>query len=450
MSSDKLEGALILENFGIDATPPEWSVSRVEDILQKERGISVGVMYPGEHCHGGVPLLKVVDVRNNWISSTPDFRISPEKHWEYRRTELEGGELLITLVGQNSCQTAIVPDRMKGWNAARAIAVTRIDPVKACNLFVKYALQTPALQLLMKNWSNTTVQETLNLKEIRRIPLPMPPIAEQKAIAHILGTLDDKIELNRKISETLEAMAKALFKSWFVDFDPVRAKAGGRPTGLPAEISDLFPDSFDDSELGEIPSGSEVGCLSDCCEITMGQSPPGDTYNEVGEGLPFYQGKTDFGFRFPGRRVYCSAPTRQTSMGATLISVRAPVGSANIAREVCSIGRGIAALKSRQSADSFVYYLVGTLQGVFESYNSEGTVFGAINGKDLASIQIVVPSTEAIAAFNFQCLPMDESIQSNTLETEHLTTVRDTLLPKLISGELRIPDAERMLEEAGV
>ncbi len=273
---------------------------------------------------------------------------------------------------------------------------------------------------------------------------------ERTTIAHILGTLDDKIELNRKTNETLEAMAKALFKSWFVDFDPVRAKAEGCPTGLPVEISNLFPDSFDDSELGEIPSGWKVGCLSDCCEITMGQSPPGDTYNEVGDGLPFYQGKTDFGFRFPGRRVYCSSPTRQASIGATLISVRAPVGSANIAREACSIGRGIAALKSRQSADSFVYYLIGTLQGVFESYNSEGTVFGAINGKDLASIHVVAPSTEAINAFNSKCLPMDESIQSNTLETEHLTFIRDTLLPKLISGEIRIPDAERMLEEVGV
>ena len=290
----------------------------------------------------------------------------------------------------------------------------------------------------------------VNRNHLHELSASIPPVEEQKAIAHILGTLDGKIELNRKTNETLEAMAKAIFKSWFVDFDPVRAKAEGRPTGLPDEISDLFPDSFEESELGEIPSGWEAGCLSDCCEITMGQSPPGDTYNEAGDGLPFYQGKTDFGFRFPGRRVYCSAPTRQASIGATLISVRAPVGSVNIAREVCSIGRGIAALKSRHSADSFVYYLVGTLQRVFESYNSEGTVFGAINGKDLASIQIVAPSTEAIAAFNSQCLPMDESIQSNTLETEYLTTIRDALLPKLISGEIRIPDAERMLEEVGV
>jgi type I restriction enzyme S subunit len=299
---------------------------------------------------------------------------------------------------------------------------------------------------LFSEVGHTSTFDYVSLTQQRTLPVVIPEIRLQRHIAHILGTLDDKIELNRKTNETLEAMAKALFKSWFVDFDPVRAKAEGRPTGLPSEISDLFPDSFEDSELGEIPSGWRVGCLSDCCEITMGQSPPGDTYNEDGDGLPFYQGKTDFGFRFPGRRIYCSSPTRQASIGATLISVRAPVGSANIAREICSIGRGIAALKSRQSADSFVYYLIGTLQNVFESYNSEGTVFGAINGKDLASIQVVSPSIEAITAFNSQCLSMDESIIINTLETDYLTAVRDTLLPKLISGKLRIPDAEKLLE----
>jgi type I restriction enzyme S subunit len=325
------------------------------------------------------------------------------------------------------------------------------EGVEVDSRYFSYLLSTlDAQQSLIQIATSSGGQANLSTKQLLDFEVLVAPPADQKAIAHILGTLDDKIELNRKTNETLEAMAKALFKSWFVDFDPVRAKAEGRPTGLPGEISDLFPDSFEDSELGEIPSGWRVGCLSDCCEITMGQSPPGDTYNEDGDGLPFYQGKTDFGFRFPGRRVYCSSPTRQASIGATLISVRAPVGSANIAREVCSIGRGIAALKSRQSADSFIYYLIGTLQGVFESYNSEGTVFGAINGKDLASIQVVAPSTEAIAPFNSQCLPMDELIQSNTLETEHLTTIRDTLLPKLISGEIRIPDAEKMLEEVGV
>jgi type I restriction enzyme S subunit len=389
--------------------------------------------------------------------------LTPSDFGDLRKVEITGRRLSKT--GTDRMSKILVPSGVGisciGWQMGKAVLIDQptitnqqinsiiISAEHIDKCFVYYSLSTRRNEFftLGSGGSRTPI---LNKTDFGNLDFLLPQVSEQKAIAHILGTLDDKIELNRKTNETLEAMAKALFKSWFVDFDPVRAKAEGRPTGLPAEISDLFPDSFEDSELGEIPSGWKVGCLSDCCEITMGQSPPGDTYNDEGDGLPFYQGKTDFGFRFPGRRIYCSSPTRQASIGATLISVRAPVGSANIAREVCSIGRGIAALKSRQSADSFIYYLIGTLQGVFESYNSEGTVFGAINGKDLASIHIVAPSTEAIAAFNSQCLPMDESIQSNTLETEHLTTIRDTLLPKLISGEIRIPDAEKMLEEVGV
>ena len=128
----------------------------------------------------------------------------------------------------------------------------------------------------------------------------LSPLEEQRAIARVLGALDDKIELNRRMSETLEEMARALFRSWFVDFDPVRAKADGRPSGLQHDLDALFPASFEASEMGRIPAGWEVKTLGDAFRITMGQSPPGDTYNQDGGGLPFYQGRTDFGFRFPG------------------------------------------------------------------------------------------------------------------------------------------------------
>jgi type I restriction enzyme S subunit len=397
----------------------------------------------------GIPTITAANVKSGRIDMSTASYVSEET---YRAWTTRGfpqvGDVLITTEAPVG-EVAPFPGDQTYLITRRVFAMRGKEGVLDSN-YLLYTCLSPVVQdELASRIRGSTVPRVLKT-DILGLRIPLPQLPEQRAIAHILGTLDDKIELNRKTNETLEAMARALFQSWFVDFDPVRAKAEGLSTGLPDEISELFPDSFEDSELGEIPSGWKVGCLSDCCEIIMGQSPPGDTYNEDGEGLPFYQGKTDFGFRFPGRRVYCSSPTRQASIGATLISVRAPVGSANIAREVCSIGRGIAALKSRQSADSFIYYLVGTLQGVFESYNSEGTVFGAINGKDLASIQIVAPSTEAIAAFNSECLPMDESIQSNTLETDYLTTIRDTLLPKLISGEIRIPDAERMLEEVGV
>jgi type I restriction enzyme S subunit len=136
------------------------------------------------------------------------------------------------------------------------------------------------------------------------------------------------------MSETLEATARALFKSWFVDFDPVRAKAEGRDTLLPQHLADLFQGSFVDSELGEIPKRWEIGSVDSEFNLTMGQSPPGETYNNSGVGLPFYQGRTDFGFRFPSRRIYCTAPTRFARPGDTLVSVRAPVGDINMATDV--------------------------------------------------------------------------------------------------------------------
>jgi type I restriction enzyme S subunit len=423
----------------------EWRTVQLSEVASEVTVGFVGTMAT-EYIDHGIPFLRSLNVDRFKINSSDIRYISRDFHSRISKSRLKPGDVVIVRTGKpGTC--AVIPEELLESNCSDLVIVRCGSEI--FNRFLCYYVNSAATNHIAAHLVGA-VQQHFNVASAKTMEIPLPPIQEQKAIAHILGTLDDKIELNRKTNETLEAMAKALFKSWFVDFDPVRAKAKGRPTGLPADISDLSPYSLEDSELGEIPTGWRVGCLSDCCEITMGQSPPGDTYNEDGDGLPFYQGKTDFGFRFPGRRIYCSSPTRQASIGATLISVRAPVGSANIAREICSIGRGIAALKSRQSADSFVYYLIGTLQNVFESYNSEGTVFGAINGKDLASIQVVSPSIEAITVFNSQCLSMDESIITNTLETDYLTAVRDTLLPKLISGEIRIPDAEKLLEEAGI
>ncbi len=183
--------------------------------------------------------------------------------------------------------------------------------------FLKYVLLAERSAFL--RFASGTTHQTIYFPEVKAFNVCLPPLPEQRAIAHILGTLDDKIELNRRMNETLEAMARALFKSWFVDFDPVRAKAEGRDPGLPQPLADLFPDSFEDSELGEIPRGWRVGCVDDEFDLTMGQSPPGDTYNEAGDGLPFYQGRTDFGFRFPTRRVYCLDSSSKCN---TLLKVR--------------------------------------------------------------------------------------------------------------------------------
>ncbi|MCY4172934.1 MAG: restriction endonuclease subunit S [Cyanobacteria bacterium MAG CAR3_bin_5] len=276
----------------------------------------------------------------------------------------------------------------------------------------------------------------------------LPPLPEQKAIAHVLSTIDDKIELNRQMNETLEAMAKTLFKSWFVDFDPVRAKAEGRSTGLPDEISALFPDSFEDSELGEIPRGWGVATLGKIMEITMGQSPPGSTYNQAGEGLPFYQGRSDFQFRHPRKRVFCSEPSRVAQPMTTLMSVRAPVGSLNVADQICCIGRGVAALQSIDGLNSYAYYLMDSLQEMLQSYNSEGTVFGAINKKDLASLKVLKCELAISKAFNDIVASIDGRISLSVNESKVLTSLRDSLLPRLISGELKVPGIEKTMEVA--
>lgn len=280
------------------------------------------------------------------------------------------------------------------------------------------------------------------------LDLDVPTLSEQKTIANILGTLDDKIELNRRMSETLEAMARALFKSWFVDFDPVRAKMEGRDTGLPGHIADLFPSRLVDSELGEIPEGWEVACVDDEFALTMGQSPPGETYNEIGEGMPFYQGRADFESRFPKRRVYCTVPTRFAKAGDTLISVRAPVGDINMASEDCAIGRGVAAARHKSGSCSYTFQFMLGLENVFARFEAEGTVFGSISKKDFHSLACVAPTFSIVSCFEKLLAPMDRQIYTQTFESRTLTSLRDALLPKLISGEMRIKDVEKFIWRA--
>lgn len=283
---------------------------------------------------------------------------------------------------------------------------------------------------------------SLNTDLLENVEVIVPPLPEQRAIASILGALDDKIELNRQMNRTLEAVAQALFKSWFVDFDPVWAKKEGRqPFGMDADTAALFPDEFEESELGLIPAGWRVVPLGEEFNITMGQSPPGNTYNEVGQGIPFYQGCRDFMFRYPLRRVYCTAPTRFARDGDTLVSVRAPVGNINMAIEPCAIGRGLAAVRHKGDGRSYTYLSMTFLKDFFAIFESHGTVFGSLSKKDFQGPSVCAPATEVINRFEQIVEPIDSQIENNELETLTLAALRDTLLPKLLSGELRVPTA---------
>lgn len=321
--------------------------------------------------------------------------------------------------------------------------VTRVQP-RFLYHFLTSTQITSWLQHLAESRSGTFPQITFD--QVAELELILPPLPTQTEITGFLDAINDKIELKRRMNETLEAITQALFKSWFVNFDPVRAKAEGRDPGLPKPIANLFPDSFGDTELGEIPDGWVAGRVDDEFDLTMGQSPPGDTYNELGEGIPFFQGRTDFGSRFPTRRVYCTAPTRLAKTGDTLISVRAPVGDINMASEDCAVGRGVAAARHKSGSRSYTYQFMRSLEDVFEHFEGEGTVFGSIGKKDFHAIPCVIPPRELVVEYERLMAPIDDSINNNDCESRTLACLRDTLLPKIISGELRIAVEERVAE----
>ena len=272
--------------------------------------------------------------------------------------------------------------------------------------------------LNISSYVTGAAQPKLNQDNLKRISIYLPNKNEQDIIAGILSSLDAKIETNNKLNEKLEEMAQAIFKSWFVDFEPFKDKP------------------FHETELGMIPEGWEVGSLSDIATITMGQSPCGTSYNENGEGIIFYQGRKEFGFRFPSIRLYTTAPSRFAEVGSTLMSVRAPVGDINMALLRCCIGRGVASIKSNCDCDSYIYYLMKSLKKRFDIYNGEGTVFGSVGRDTLRGMLITIPPSSVISDFEMNISKIDSRIKTNELESQRLAYLRDTLLPRLMSGEL--------------
>ena len=334
-----------------------------------------------------------------------------------------------------------------GHGSTEFIVLSGIED-KTDNLFVYYLARDPSLRTFaIHSMQGSTGRQRVDADSLRLFEFSLPPIEKQRRIAHILGTLDDKIKLNRQMNETLEATARAIFKSWFVNFDPVKAKVEGRkPPCMDAETAALFPSAFKDSALGKIPDRWQVATIDDDFNLVMGQSPPGSTYNEDGEGLLFYQGRKDFGFRYPTQRVYCTAPKRFAEKGDTLVSVRAPVGDINMASEKCSIGRGVATIRHKTRSRSYTYYTMQSLQEIFSRYEAEGTVFGSISKTDFQTLSYLRPPDEIVEAFERLVHPLDQTIENNENESRTLAQTRDTLLPKLLSGEIRVDEANEILE----
>ena len=274
-----------------------------------------------------------------------------------------------------------------------------------------YYLATSAWfrNIAIKSMVGSSGRQRVQQSVLDDLVLNVPPLEEQKKISSFLCVLDLKIALNNEINDNLQQQAKSLYEEMFLN----------------------NPDA-------DMVSGT----LSDIATITMGQSPSGSSYNEESVGEIFYQGQAEFGFRFPTRRLFTTEPKRMAEPGDVLLSVRAPVGDLNVAYEKCCIGRGLGAIHSKTGDSSFMLYTMFALKPQLDVFNGEGTVFGSINRNGLSNLPVNIPSAEEIAKFEATVRPMDNLIRTNYEEICRLQSIRDSLLPKLMSGEIDVSDIQ--------
>ena len=422
----------------IESTKAEWREEPFAQVLAEP--VRNGV-YKRKEFHGsGVKIVNMGELFAHPRLHDVDMRRVQLSDSEQRRFNVQVGDLLFarrSLVAEGAGKCSVVLEVNEPTGFESSIIRGRPDPAKVDSLFLYYYFNSPDGLHALDTIRRQVAVAGITSKDLAQLTVPVPPLPEQRAIAGILGALDDKIELNRRMNRTLEAMARAVFQDWFVDFGPVRAKQEGRQPYLPPELWALFPERLAPTELGEAPEGWAVKLLGDCYNLTMGQSPPGNTYNDHGEGLPFFQGSTDFGAKFPANRKYCAAPNRIAESGDTLVSVRAPVGALNMAWEKCCIGRGVAALGHKSGSSSFTYYSTWAMQSEFQQYEQTGTVFGSITKKQFETLPVMSPTAELVNAFESFALPLEQRQRANTAESRALAALRDALLPRLVSGEVK-------------
>lgn len=385
-----------------------------------------------------IRLCNFVDVYYNWAITTAQhdsFMLATARPNEISKFKLKKGQVALTKDSETRDDIGIptyiaddFDDVILGYHCALVTPNKDILDGHYLNalLHTDYAKKYFAC-----NASGSGQRYALSVEALNSFPVPIIPLHEQKQIGEIFSALDKKIELNKRINQNLEALAKQLYDYWFVQFD------------FPDENGRPYKSSggkmvWNDKLKREIPKGWDDGILIDIANITMGQSPDGSSYNEVGEGMLFYQGSTDFGMRFPSVRQYTTAPSRFAKKGDILMSVRAPVGSINIANNDCCIGRGLSAINSKLDSISHLYYILNDLRIAFDQRNAAGTTFGSITKEDLYSLPIIIPSDEVIRAFDKICSPMFDRQMILGEEIDILTKQRDELLPHLMNGQVSV------------
>lgn len=297
--------------------------------------------------------------------------------------------------------------------------------------FLYYALFRDDFFNYVMQGSKGTKMPRGDKNQIMGFSIPDLSKADQSNIATLLEAIDAKIELNNLINSQLESLAKTLYDYWFVQFD--FPDANGKPYKTYSGRME-----YNATLNREIPEKWSVKCLYEIANITMGQSPDGESYNEDGKGSVFFQGSTDFGWLFPTIRQYTTSPVRMAKQGDILLSVRAPVGDMNIAGNDCCIGRGLAALNSNSGYDGFLFYVMKYFKQVFDRRNSEGTTFGSITKEDLFSLKLVYPTDEVLKRYDAIVSSYNKMIFKRSLENQQLMNLRDWLLPMLMNGQIKV------------
>ena len=359
---------------------------------------------------------------------------------------MEKGDIITPLTEQAIGllgSTAIIPESSK-YIQSQDVAKIICKEDLLDKDFAFYLISSALVKQQLSAAAQQTKIRHTSPDKIKDCTVWIPELSEQKRIGKLLCSIDRKIELNRAINQNLEAMAKQLYDYWFVQVDfpngegkPYKS-SGGKMV-------------WNEKLKREIPQGWNNGMLIDIANITMGQSPDGSSYNEVGEGMLFYQGSTDFGMRFPSVRQYTTAPSRYAKRGDILMSVRAPVGSINIANNDCCIGRGLSAINSKLGSTTHLYYILNDLRIAFEQRNAAGTTFGSITKEDLYSLPIIIPSHEVIRAFDKICSPMFDRQMILGEEIDNLIKQRDGLLPLLMNGQVSVnSDLSKCISKIGI
>jgi len=410
----------------------------------------------------GIPLVTAKIVKNGRILPADEYIASSDYDSWMRRGIPLAHDIVVTTEAPLGEVAQL--DGRKVALAQRLIAL-RGKPAILDNTFLKFLMMSPAVQEELKARSTGTTVLGIKQSELRKVTLSLPPLPVQKRIADILGSLDDKIELNRKMNETLEAMARAIFKSWFVDFDPVVAKSEGRqPEGMDAETAKLFPDSFEDSEIGRIPKGWKVGRLDEVCEFALGgdwgkDSPDADNSLQAlcvrGADIPNLQdGGTG---NMPLRFLKGSSLAKRSLQGGDLVievSGGSPTQSTGrpvlVTEEllkrlgmplVCSNFCRFIRLKDTRYS-SFIFLWLRLLYDNDEFLQFENGTTGIKNfaySTFCRTYPLLIPSSDTVESFNRIYSLLMAACQQHGQQNDAIAETRDVLLPKLLSGEVALP-----------